>query len=285
MELGILLALVAAIFSSLKGVARKHVSRDFSSVEIGYLGQVYGAILIFPFALYRYSQVGITITPGILTALLGATAVVLASTYIYVEALRIADVSVTEPLRNTSPIFVALLEPLILGINFKALILMAALLGATGAYVLLAKDSLIDPVENINNKGALLSILVAFILSLYSLASRFGATNTDPLLFIYLTYISGLVGFWLWKKKESESIELESYLRKDVFVMGSVTALGAVAGVYAYSIISASEASVVMQTSTLFSVIIGGRFFKEEDLLRKTIGAIIILAGVLLVVI
>lgn len=285
MEFGVLLALVAALLSSLKGVARKYVSTDFTSVEIGYIGQVYGAVLILPFAVWRYLEVGINLTPGILIALLVSTVVVLASTYLYIEALRITDISVTEPLRNTSPIFVALIEPLILAINFNVFILVAALLGSLGAYILVAKDSIWTPIENMRNKGALLSVLVAFILAIYSVAQRFGATNADPLLFIYLTYITTLVGFWIWKRKESGTVELESYFRKDVFALGSVTALGVVAGVFAYSMISASEVTVVKQTSAIFGVIIGGRFFREDDLLRKLIGAVIIVLGVIMVII
>lgn len=282
---GVLLALLAAIFSSLKGVARKHVARDFSSVQIGYIGQVYGAVLLLPVAIWKYSEAGITFTPGVLTAVLVSTAVILSSTYLYIEALRITDISITEPLRNTSPIFVAILEPLILSINFEILVLVAALMGSLGAYILLAKDSLLTPVENMRNRGALLSVIVAFILALYSIAQRFGATNTDPFLFIYLTYLTGLVGFWIWKRKESGSIELNDYFRKDVFALGTVTAAGVVAGIFAYSMISASEVTVIKQSSAVFSVVIGGKFFKEDDLIRKLIGAIIIMLGVILVAI
>ena len=190
MGLGVLLALIAALFSSLKAIARKHVSRDFSSVEIA------------------------------------------------------------------------------------------------GAYILVAKESLITPIENLKNKGALITILVAFLLAVYSIAQRFGATNADPLLFVYISYLTSLIGFWIWKRKESENnIEVRSYFRKDIFALGTVTALGVVAGIFAYSMISASEVTVIKQSSAVFGVLIGGRLFKEDDLTRKLIGAVIIGLGVLLVTI
>ena len=284
MEPGTILALTAALFSSLKGIARKHVSKDFTSVQIGYIGQVYGAVLILPFAAWRYTQTGFQPTTGIITALMISTLVVLASTYLYIEALRITDISVTEPLRNTSPIFVALLEPAVLGISFQTLLIAAAVLGSAGAYILVSKDSLLTPIENMKNRGALLSILVAFILGLYSIAQRFGATNADPLIFIYLTYVTSLIGFWIWKRKEGSKIPLKTYYRRDIFTLGLVTAIGVVAGIYAYSFISASETTVIKQTSAIFSVLIGGKFFKETELLRKTIGASIIITGVILVI-
>lgn len=284
MSLGILLALIAALFSSLKGIARKHVSRDFSSVEIGYMGQVYGSVLLLPFAIWRFLDVGLNLTTGVITALFVSTIIIIGSTYLYIEALRITDISITEPIRNISPIFVALLEPLIMDINYETMLLGAAFLGSAGAYILVAKDSLITPIENMKNKGALISVIVAFILAIYSIAQRFGATNADPLLFTYLCYLTSLAGFWYWKRKESEQIEIKSYFRKDIFALGTVTALGVVAGIFAYSMISASEVTVIKQSSAVFSVLIGGRFFKEEDLVRKLLGAVIIMLGVLAVV-
>jgi drug/metabolite transporter (DMT)-like permease len=284
MSLGILLALIAALFSSLKGIARKHVSRDFSSVELGYMGQVYGSVLLLPFAIWRFLDVGLNLTTGVITALFVSTIIIIGSTYLYIEALRITDISITEPIRNISPIFVALLEPLIMDINYETMLLGAAFLGSAGAYILVAKDSLITPIENMKNKGALISVIVAFILAIYSIAQRFGATNADPLLFTYLCYLTSLAGFWYWKRKESEQIEIKSYFRKDIFALGTVTALGVVAGIFAYSMISASEVTVIKQSSAVFSVLIGGRFFKEEDLVRKFLGAVIIMLGVLAVV-
>jgi drug/metabolite transporter (DMT)-like permease len=65
--------------------------------------------------------------------------------------------------------------------------------------------------------------------------------------------------------------------------MGVVTAVGAVITIYAFSLISASEVVVVKQTSGIFGILIGRRFFSEEAIIRKLIGALIIIAGVAVV--
>jgi len=109
MEIGILIALLSAFTSSLRESIRKHVSADFSSVEIGFITQVYGVILLAPFAGYYLLRSNIAPTPGLLFAILVSAAGVLSSTYIYVEAMRISDLSVTEPLRQMTPLIVALL--------------------------------------------------------------------------------------------------------------------------------------------------------------------------------
>lgn len=283
MELGVILALFSAFVSASRESFRKHVSRDFSSVEIGFMGQVYGVILLFPFATWFYLKNGLTLTPGVLLAVGVSGGLVVATTYIYVEAMRISDISMTEPLRQTTPLFVAILEPLILGISFSKMVLGGALLGTVGSYIMVSDKSLKQPIENFSNRGALMALFVAFLFGIWALASRFGATNAHPLLFSYMTYIAALTGFWIWKRKSSITMEKKSYLRKDVFAMGAITALSAVAGIYAYSMLSASETTIIKQTSGVFGVLIGGRFFKEEDILRKLIGAIIIVSAVALV--
>jgi drug/metabolite transporter (DMT)-like permease len=284
MEVGILVGLVSAFTSSLKESIRKHVSSDFSSVEIGFLTQVYGAVVLAPFAIYFLLQTQVTFTPGLIFALLVSAVGVVSSTYIYVEALRISDLSVTEPLRQMTPLLVALLEPLILKTAFSAEIFTAAILGALGSYVLVSKNGLKDPLENIKNKGALMAVLVAVIFAVLAIVKRFGSTSIEPLLFTYFSYILGLIGFWIWKRRNGENMKRQDFIRIDVAAMGTVTAVGAVITIYAFSLISASVVVVVKQTSGILGILIGRRFFDEEAIIRKIIGALIVIAGVILVI-
>lgn len=283
MEIGILVALASAFTSSLRESIRKHVSTDFSSVEIGFLTQVYGALVLAPFAIYYFLQTQVIFTPGLVFALLLSAGGVLSSTYIYVEAMRISDLSVTEPLRQMTPLIVAVLEPLVLDTAFSIKIVAAALLGALGSYVLVSENGLAEPLENMKNRGAFMALLVAVIFAVLAIAKRFGSTNIEPLLFTYFTYILGLIGFWIWKRRNGEEIGREDFLRRDVAAMGTVTAVGAVITIYAFSLISASEVVVVKQTSGIFGILIGRRFFKEDAIIRKLIGALIIISGVALV--
>jgi drug/metabolite transporter (DMT)-like permease len=283
MEIGILVALVSALTSSLRESIRKHVATDFSSVEIGFMTQVYGVILLAPFAAWYLLNSSFQLTPALGFSIIVSAAGVLSSTYVYVEAMRISDLSVTEPLRQMTPLMVAVLEPLILNVEFSAIVLVAGMMGATGSYVLVSKNGLAKPVENMRNRGALMAILVAAIFAVLAIAKRFGSTSIEPLLFTYFTYILGLAGFWIWKRRNGDSLNQEDFMRRDVFAMGTVTAVGAVITIYAFSLISASEVVVVKQTSGIFGILIGGRFFREEQLFRKLIGAAIIIAGVVLV--
>jgi drug/metabolite transporter (DMT)-like permease len=284
MEIGVLVALLSAFTSSLRESIRKHVSSDFTSVEIGFMTQVYGSVLLAPFAGFYLLKTSPAFTPALVFSIILSAAGVLSSTYIYVEAMRISDLSVTEPLRQMTPLMVAFVEPLVLKTGFSWIIVLAGLLGAAGSYILVSENGLMKPFKNIRNRGALMAVAVAAIFAVLAIVKRFGSTNIEPLLFTYFTYVLGLVGFWIWKRRNGDSIKRESWFRKDVFAMGTVTAVGAVITIYAFSLISASEATIIKQMSGIFGILIGGRFFQEEDIYRKMLGAAILILGVVLVV-
>lgn len=283
MALAFVAALISALLSTFRESSRKHVSRDFSSVEIGFIGQVYGIILLFPLAAWRFLEKGLVWNPKLVVSLLISTGVVLSTIYLYVEAMRETDISLTEPLRKTTPIFVAVSEPFFFPIDFNASILAGALLGTLGVYILVAENRILQPIEAANRRGILLSLLVALIFTIYSLVLRFGATNTDPFLFIYMTFVLGLIGFWAWKRKKGDRVGRKSFFRRDVIALGFFTAIASVFGVYAYSVLSASEVTIIKQTSGIFGVIVGGKFFDEKGLLRKMIGSAIVLISVAII--
>jgi drug/metabolite transporter (DMT)-like permease len=284
MEIGVLVALLSAFTSSLRESIRKHVSSDFTSVEIGFMTQVYGSILLAPLAGFYLLRTSPAFTPALVFSIILSAAGVLSSTYIYVEAMRISDLSVTEPLRQMTPLIVAFIEPLVLKTGFSWIIVLAGLLGAVGSYILVSENGLMKPFKNIRNRGAVMAVAVAAIFAILAVVKRFGSTNIEPLLFTYFTYVLGLLGFWIWKRRNGDSIKRESWFRKDVFAMGTVTAVGAVITIYAFSLISASEATIIKQMSGIFGIMIGGRFFQEGDIYRKIFGAAILITGVVLVV-
>jgi drug/metabolite transporter (DMT)-like permease len=284
MEVGVLIALLSAFSSSLRESIRKHVSTEFTSVQIGFMTQVYGTVLLAPLAGFYLLKTSPAFTPALVFSIILSAAGVLSSTYIYVEAMRISDLSVTEPLRQTTPLIVAFMEPLVLKTDFSLIVVSAGLLGAAGSYILVSKNGLAAPLKNIRNRGAVMAMVVAGIFAVLAIVKRFGSTNIEPLLFTYFTYVLGLIGFWIWKRRNGDSISWESWFRRDVFAMGTVTAVGAVITIYAFSLISASEATIIKQMSGIFGILIGGRFFQEEDIYRKIFGALILITGVVLVV-
>lgn len=285
MVLGFLLAFTAASLASVREVIQKHLTEDFSSLKLAFLGQLWGAIFATPLSLYRIEGFGNLISPWTGFSLLISASTVLITLYLFFEALSGEDLSVVSPLRNVNPVIVALFEPLILGTVLKPLHLVGALLGTIGAYILVASNGLKKPIENLDNREAQITLLIAVIYAFSSIARKYGTGAVDTLTFTYASWMLTLIGFAalaLWKKEVPNVSEL---LRKDIIVMSLITVVSVFMGFFAISMISATQYTIIKQTSGIFSILLGGKIFSEDGISRKMIGALLVILGVIFAVI
>lgn len=92
-----------------------------------------------------------------------------------------------------------------------------------------------------------------------------------------------LVGFTLLLRYWGEPIPTRELVDKEYVAVG-ITGIGRSLFVWgAYALASATLVSSVTQLTILLDVLIGGYLFSEENVFQKSIGAAMILAGVLVV--
>ncbi len=283
-ELGVVVALLASLVSALRDAFQKKLTDGFTSVEIGFIGQVYGVVLLAPLTLYVYLTSEAVMTSTVFLSILVVSTCIVLAFYFFIEALRDTDISIVSPLRRSTPIVVALLEPLVLGVSYRSVVLLAGALGTVGAYVLMADEGFMEPILNLRERGAQMALASTFVFAISAISLRYGTTNYDTILFTYLVYLLGLVGFWFLMVGGSHSVSRPDYLDSDMIWMGSLNTVAAVMTFYAFSLISASEVTIVKQTTGIFGILVGGAYFRESELLRKLIGTLIVIAGVVLVV-
>lgn len=280
MVLGTLLALGASFGGSVRETLQKHLTEDFTSLQMAFMGQVLGLLPLTVLAPFVLRGSSFTVNPWIVAALGISSGSTLIAVYLFFEALQGEDLSVVSPLRQVNPVIVAILEPLALGTLLEPMTGLGALASTAGAYVLVASNGLKAPLENLRNREAQLVLLVALIYAGASVARRFGTTATDPFAFLYTTWVLTTSGFTVWIYRRNELPGRKSFLRGDVLSMSLVTVLSVSIGFFALSLISATRYTVIKQLSGIFSVLIGGKVFSEQDLGRKMIGAVLILVGV-----
>lgn len=235
-----------------------------------------------PIGLYFLLFESFTITFDVAISLIVTSFCVVGSMYIYIEALRFTDLSIAAPLKQLTPVIVAIIEPLILTLSFSKWLFLASIFGATGAYILMSSKGFFQPLKNLKNKGAVLALSTAFIGAVYAISRRFGTTNLDPLLYTYITYLIVLPMFYLMTRNNSSQIELNDFIGRYIIILAIINTASAVVGYYAFSLISASQVSVIKQFSVVLSILIGGKAFKEEGIIRKLIGGFVIILGVLI---
>lgn len=283
MEVWILTALAAAGFSSVKAAIQKYLTDDYDSIDIGYMRSILSLIFLLPVAVGVYIYSGITLqVPAVLGALVSGLGNVL-GIYLMLEAFAIEDISVVSPLRRTTPVWVALVEPLLLEFSYSPLTVAGAAVAVAGGYVVLAENgNLLEPLKP--SRGALLALSVSFIIAGVALAERFATQRINPLVFTFLVYVVMSVSFTVLARKNSTSVGRSDFLRREVLAVGLVAALGSLFIFYSFSLAAASKVVTVKQSVIVFNVLIGGIYFREQDIPRKLLGSLLVIAGIVLVI-
>lgn len=223
------------------------------------------------------------------TAALSALPLEIIAIILYTKALKVSPISLTMPFLALTPLFLIVISYVIAGeeISFSGGV--GIFLMAIGSYMLnlhKIRKSFIEPIKAVmNEKGCVLMIIVAFIYSMTSSLGKVAISNSSPVFFGSFYFIILAVLFTpiaLIKNKGKVRIS-----RKDIAplsAIGVTQALMIVLHMTAMSMTKVAYMISVKRTSLLFSVMYGYFLFKEEQIGEKSLGAMVMLAGFVLIV-
>jgi transporter family protein len=224
--------------------------------------------------------------------IVGIKSVLVVITFIFsAQALKHLEVSEFSPLTNLSPIFIMGLSFFLLNERVGSTQILGILITILGAYILELTDGLLSPIKRIrNNKYIHYLIWSLFFGALCAILDKrvLGSIIEAKEYFYYQRIIIGpmiLIVSLLYYKSLKDILQI--YKEKPFLV--TMSALSFMLADYFYflavSIPGAAIALIitVKRGGTLFSTIAGGEFFKERNLIRKTVGCIIMLLGVFIV--
>lgn len=283
MEWWLVVALVAAGLKTAYSAFQKHLTVDYDGLELSYVTSVLGFVFMVPVGGYVLYGGEVTITPAVGAAILVSGVVNIGAIWAFLKALELEDLSVVAPLKQSTPIAVALAEPLVLVADYRFGVLAGAFAAVAGAYVLLSDDEgLATPLRRITETPALLALAAALLFAVASLANRFVTTQLSPYLYAFFVYAIMAVGFTVILGAGDRDLPARGLLRGRLLLLGGLTALRTSVTYVAFSLAIASRVSVVLQVSILLNVLAGGVLFAEEGLVRKLAGALLIVIGVVL---
>jgi len=244
------------------------------------------SIILFIISIFRgFPEIGSAFYSSVLaTGVLNVIAAVL-----YFKALKITDLSLAIPMISFTPVFLILTSFLLL----KELPTMFGIVGifliVVGSYVLNTTKNitkLFEPIKSImNNRGTLYMLIVAFLFSISSNYDKLVVQNSDPIfssatVFLFLG-ISFLIISWITAKNELHNSK--KYISKFLLI-GLVLSLVAITINIAFTMQIVPYVISLKRLSILFSVIYGIFLFKENNILRRSIGATIMAGGVILII-
>jgi len=276
-------ALVAAGLNTAYQAFQKHLTLDYDGLALSYITSVLGLLFMLPIGAWYVATVDLGLTPAVVGVIIVSGLANIAAIYAFLSALAIEDLSVVAPLRQSTPVLVALAEPWVLAVAFDPALVVAALAAAAGAYVLLAESPL-APLRRFGHRATLLALAAAALFAVASLAARFVTVRVPPLFYSFTVYLAMAVSFAAIRLYRSGGVPLRSLLRARLLALGALTATRTSVTYFAFSFPAASAAgvTVALQTSVVLNVLIGGMLFREEHVGRRLLGAGLIVAGVVL---
>lgn len=209
------------------------------------------------------------------------------TTIMFMKAIKDSPISLVAPVSTFTPVFLLITSPLILGEFPKPLGIVGILSVVIGSYVLnlsKRKEGIFEPILAIfKESGVRLIFLVAFIWSITSNIDKIGIKNSNPI--IYSAFANLGIMFFLtlilWFRRIS-------FLRifKNIPVLAPIGLTNGISYAFyagAISMTLVANAISVKRTSSLFSIVWGRIFFKEEKIGERLIGAVIMILGVVLI--
>ena len=284
------IALISSFFSAFAAIVQKKVLFNRSPLEFSFLLAIVNLVFSLPFF---FAVDYTTINSSNMSILFAKSLIGVAAFLCVMTALKNLQISNALPLLALTPGFVAIFAFFLLGESLKATEIIGLLSLITGTYILESKNlgEILFPLRvffRSKYHRYVLAALLLFTASSIMDKMLLVKMNLSPIslpAFQHLFFAFIFAAVYTSFKKNREKI-LPNFKKKDILwiVLISLLTIG-----YRYTqVVSISLASValtlaVKRTSVLWATIIGGKIFKDSNLLKKIIAVSFILLGAILI--
>lgn len=288
-----LLAFVSAIFSAVSAVSEKKALFSLGALEFSYLSSVISLIFTVPFFVIMppLPPLSAEFLLLLVKTIMGAGAF-----FCVMSAIKNLEISEALPLLALSPAFVAVAGVIFINDSLVPLEWLALLLMATGTYVLELRNGnggALAPLKALFNLAKYKYIFFALLLfTVSSLIDRMLLKDykLPPYTFMAFQQLFYAVIFLIAVSVSGKN-PITLFRQPDKKVLGLLAALGIFTVIYRYTQIEATKLAPVAlvlsvkRLSVLMAVFSGGKIFKEREVPKRTVAAVIILAGAVLLLI
>ncbi|MBI4716000.1 MAG: EamA family transporter [Nitrospirae bacterium] len=228
------------------------------------------------------------IGPGFWPAAAVTVSLNIVAALLYFKALRMTDLSLSVPMLSFTPVFLIGTSLLILGEAPSSAGITGIFLIGAGSYVLNtgSRAGLLDPFRSIlRNRGVLAMLGVAFLFSISSNFDKRVVLASDPFFGSAVVFLALGIFFLAeaWRRTPDLAAVCREHWRR-FLLAGGAQALAAVAVNIAFTLQIVPYVISLKRLSIFFTVLFGGLFLREPEVVRRGIGAAIMLAGMILIV-
>lgn len=281
-----------ALWTALGSPIVKHLTHRMSLFHVVILGNLF---------LLPFMGVGIFLTTGIpeiqpqfYKLLLIAGTIDAVAVLFYLQSVRLSPLSLLAPMSAFQPVFATFAAMIALGEIPTPLRFLGILCIVSGAYFLNIADikgGFLKPLKQfVNHRGmhyALIASLLWGITPSFQKPALTAMEPTSPLVVSFVGFFIVIVILlpfaWYFKQRG----DIRKAVGKNVhwfLILGLFGTLGQWAAMTSFLETHVGYALALMRLSTLFTIIIGGVFLKEERIGERLLGGAVMVAGTLLLV-
>ncbi len=269
---------------STRNIFSKKASRNIDPMLISLANNGIPMVLFSPvifFVDFKYDAA--YFTSLIISALINIAAVLL-----YHKALSKGDISEVVPMLSFTPLFLLLSSPVLIGEFPSVYGVIGILLLVAGSYLLNInnlKQGIIKPFRSlIKNKGTRYMLIVAFIWSISANFDKIAIAHSSVWQYAFTVNVlitAGIGAIVIAKKKFSAGqIKLE---RTNLLLVGLLTTAGFYVHMTALSLTLVAYVIAFKRMGGMISVVYGRVFLGETNIRARFLGASLMFAGVLFI--
>jgi drug/metabolite transporter (DMT)-like permease len=283
-------ALISALLSAFAAITQKKVLFNLGALDFSFLLSIANLVFSTPFFFFiDYNTINILN----LSILLAKSVIGVAAFLCVMIALKNLEISNALPLLALTPGFVAVFAFLLLGESLKTVEVIGLMFLIVGTFILESKNlkEFVFPFNVfLKSKYHRYIILALFLFTASSILDKLLLIklNLSPISLtafqhIYFAVLFSIIYLVFRRKEETTSV----VIKKDN--LGWIALISVLTIGYRYTqIVAVSLASVALvlaikRTSVFWATVIGGKLFNDKDLLKRSIAAILILVGAILI--
>jgi drug/metabolite transporter (DMT)-like permease len=210
---------------------------------------------------------------------------------LYIKALRCSPLSLTLPFLSFTPLLLILVSYLILGEEVSLRGGFGIFLLAAGSYTLNItgiRKGFLEPLKAIaRERGSILMLAVSILYSFTSPLGKMAIEHSSPL-FFGIAYFTALTLVFtpiaLWSAKSEVKNFFTSGAYRQLAAPGFFSSCMIISHMIAISLVQVAYMISVKRISILIGVVYGYLFFREKHFKERSLGALLMVAGFVLIV-
>lgn len=283
--MGIIAALIGALCSAAKEILSKQLSGKVDGTVSTFASFLYALPYYFVVLLLCWAcgWEDFHLAPGFFVWIVLRSLTDSFAEWFRMHAYAYGDLSVVVSLFSLYPIILLITSPLITGDALTVGGAVSVIITIIGTSIILYQPR--NSKDPIHPKAILLSLAAAVFFSLNSCFDRLAVQTASPLVSGFtMTLLAGLFILPIMLRKAGRFSELKNhrglFLQRGFFEIAFMTIK-----LYALTMLQAPYVVGIQRISVLLSVISGRVLFKEEHFVRRMIGAVLVVVGVISIVV